>query len=267
MIYLRANLFSMFRLLIILLTIEITQCLYAGAGAADSSMPLKGEVTITQPAEEISQPNTNENIGQQQQNLSIWAVELNAYKISGDEAHRLAKEGILIGDDSEDNYINLEGGNVLINPEKDLLVGIGAGKILVRAGATVFISKNGDDTVIYDLLQTKPNPVSVTLLATKQKIDLAPTHMLVLTKQETDNFDSLQIDCHRIDYKHVVSLTLSNDNNDTLKVFKGNFSVASAMATIEPFRTSIKSPNKQDQIVMGRLLNGTALLEQLANSQ
>src|SRR5277367_3273708 len=114
--FVRTTIFSMFRLLVILLTIEITQCLYSETRAVNNSVPLKGTVTITQPAGETPPANANENIGQQQQNLPIWGVELNACKITGDEAHRLAKEGILIGDDSEDNYINLEGGNVLINP-------------------------------------------------------------------------------------------------------------------------------------------------------
>lgn len=146
-----------------------------------------------------------------------------------------------------------------------MLVGIGDASTLVRAGATVFISKNEDDIVIYNLLQAKPNQVNVTLLATKQKIDLAPSQMLVLTKQETDNFETLQIDCYRIDYNHVTRLNLPNEQNDTLRVFKGNFSEASALATTEPLRTSITSFNKQDRLIMGKLINSAALLDQLAN--
>ena len=178
------------------------------------------------------------------------------FVLNGDEANRLAREGVLIGSDSVNNYLSLEGGNILLNPEKDMIVGTSQGKISVKAGASIFISQHGEDVVIYDLLQTKPNQVSMVTAANKHKVVLEPGHMLVLTPRNIDNFDNLPIDCHRVECSHKMHL----DIHSTVQGFMANFSIASAMSKIEPLKESIASGNKQDELITTKLVRGAVVL-------
>src|ERR1700677_3445401 len=58
----------------------------------------------------------------EEQNHVIPGVFIYAHNFGGDEANMLAQDGVLIGSKSADKYIDLQSGNVLLTPEKDIVV-------------------------------------------------------------------------------------------------------------------------------------------------
>ncbi|MEI9914204.1 MAG: hypothetical protein WDN66_04505 [Candidatus Saccharibacteria bacterium] len=131
-------------------------------------------------------------------NQFIPGITIYAANFGSDEAARLAKDGVFIGTATNNHYIDLQGGNVLLNPEQDIIVGTRLGKIFIGAGANVFVVNAGPDIVVYDLLQTKPKQVQVSVTTNKHRLSLEPGRMIVLTEQNIKDFEKLEIDCHRV---------------------------------------------------------------------
>lgn len=175
----------------------------------------------------------------------------------GDEANRLAKDGVFIGTDSKSNYIDLANGNILLNPEKDITVGTHAGNIYVGAEATVFIIECGNDVVLYDLFQTKPKQVAV--IVGIHKLVMHPGRMLVITRQNTDDFEKIALNCHSIAYSNAQPLNL-HSQKDAITAFVANFSIPSALITIQPLKQLIASNNQQDKITLERLVRSSIIL-------
>jgi hypothetical protein len=184
----------------------------------------------------------------------ISGVALFAYNLGGDEAKRLAKDGIFIGRNSVGNYIDLEGGNILLNPDKDIVIGTRLGDIKIRSGAIAFIMALDKDIVVYNLFQTQPKQVCVTV--NKHKVFMEPEHMLVLTIQDAKDFENLKTDCHRIAYSNVQPLDLNGEH--ITKGFVADFSVGAAVATIEPLKQLAASNNREDKTIIDKILKGSA---------
>ncbi len=197
------------------------------------------------------------------QNQFVPGVAIYASSIGGDEANRLAKDGVFIGGNSVRDYIDLQGGNILISPDKDLTIATRSGNIHVGAGAVAFVIDSGEDTVVYDLLQTKPKQVVVT--ANKHSLAMEPGRMFVLTGQPIKDFEQLPVDCHRVSYRNVQPLN-ANSPSQTVKVFAADFSVASAMVTVEPLKRLTVSRNREDKIAVERMLKGAVLLGDFSTS-
>ncbi len=179
-----------------------------------------------------------------------------AYNYGIDEAYRLAKEGVLIGSDSDDNYISLKQGNILLSPDKDIFVGTSEGNISIGAGATVFVMQSVDGLVVYNISQTNPQQVTVTNKANNQNTVLGASRLLVLTKQNAQSFEKLNLNCHAVDYSKAQPLDL---HDNTVKAFLANFSVASALMTIEPLKRLTVSHNKRDRLALEKLAKNAML--------
>jgi len=193
----------------------------------------------------------------------IPGVAIYASSFSSDEANRLGREGISIGRLSSRDYLDFEGGNILLNPEKNVLVGTRSGDCHIGAGAIVFMVNSGEDLVIYDLLQTSPKQVYA--IVNKQKIFMEPGRLLVLTNQNIEDFDKLPVDCHRVAYRNSQKLDIGRQSGNT-KVFAADFSIASAMVTVQPLKRLTLSKNPQDKIDVQRILKGAVLLNPFASS-
>ncbi len=185
----------------------------------------------------------------------INGITLYAQSCGGDEAQRLAKEDVYIGSDSAGNYINLEKGNVLLIPDKNMVVGTNLGKINVVAQANLFLVKSEDGLVIYDLSQTQPKQIII--MVNQKKIALTPGCMLVLTREKTKDFEHLKINCHTVAYSNVKEVDLCRD---TVKAFIANFSITAAMTAICPLMRLIQSHSQQDKLVMDRLMKTAVIL-------
>ncbi len=183
---------------------------------------------------------------------SIPGAAIYACHIGYDEAKRLAKDGVYIGSRSMRNYIDFEGGNILLNPETDIVVGTRLGNIDVKSGAIAFIMHAGKDLVIYDLCQTKPKQISI--LVTKRRIYIEPGRMLVLTGQDVKDFENLEA-CHHIAYCNVQFFDL-NAQHEIMKGFIADFSVSAAIIAIGPLRQLSVSKNREDKAIVEKILKG-----------
>ena len=259
------------RILFLFISMILTagQAVYFAACANANETPAQ-EIALIQPSP--VQTNACKNASQEEPNLVeaenqiVPGVVIYASTFGGDEADRLAKDGVFIGSNSKDNYIELQGGNVLLNPEKDTVVGTRLGKIYIGSGASVFVVDSGDDVVVYDLLQTKPKQVAVVVVeSNKHRLTMEPGRVLVLTGQNTHDFEQLAIDCHRVAYRNAQPINLDNPSG-TVKAFAADFSIASAMVIIQPLRRWTVSNNKEDKLVMEKMLKGAVLLGDFATS-
>jgi len=254
-----------FRLLFLSLILTATQATYFSASANSTSS--RELLATTQPAAAttaaLQTTAAAETCLSDEQSGFLPGIEIDACRFGGDEANRLAREGILIGSNSKCNFIDLEHGNILLAPEKDIVIGTHQSKISIESGATVFVAEYGNDVIVYDLLQTKPKQVSVTVLANKQKIILEPGRMLVVTGQNTDDFEKLEVYCHCVAYHNVKPLDL---HNNTVRAFVADFSIASAMVTIQPLKELTASNNRQDKLAVERLVKGAVILGDFATT-
>ena len=173
-------------------------------------------------------------------NFFIPGTTIDGYSFGGDEANRLAKNNVFIGSDSKNNYLDLASGNVLLHPDKDMVVGTGTGKLHIGAGAVVFIIDSGNDLVVYNLKQTKVKQVAI--ITGKYKLFIEPGRLLVLTSKNSKNFELLTVNCHSISYQNAKKLDLPDA---ALNIFTADFSIASAFDTIQPLKGGSELAVKQ----------------------
>ncbi len=155
---------------------------------------------------------------------------------------------------SERNYLNLEGGQLLLTPDKDIVCGTNEGKIFIGSDATVFITSIAGKTIVYDLAQTAPDRVFV--VVNNSKVPMWPGLALVLSSHGTVDFEKLDPNCRGIKYfnQHLVELP-----NAGVNAYMADFTLSSAMLSISSLRQLISSENNQDKIVVARLLKGAVL--------
>jgi hypothetical protein len=193
----------------------------------------------------------------------IQGVTIYGNHFGCDKINRLAREGVQIGTNSRHNYLNLEKGNILLHPEKSLVVATHAGNIHISPGATIFVMESDKTVIVYDLLQARPKQVFIvnSTIVNKSKIVLDAGCMLVLTKQNVQDFEQLEMNARVIAYKNA---KLLNWHDDKMSVFMANFSIASALAIIEPLKCLAASDHKFDKLVLAQLAKGAIILEDSA---
>ncbi len=153
------------------------------------------------------------------------------------------------------NGLNIEKGGVLLSPDKDIVVGTHQGSIHISSGATAFVIQSENDVIIYDLRQSAPK--QVTIVVGKEMLTLHPGHMMVLTKQSVDDFEEIDTQCHMISYRGAQQVSLKQNE---VKAFIAEFSIASAIVTIDPLNRLIRSTNQQDKTVLAKIVKGAVML-------
>jgi hypothetical protein len=122
--------------------------------------------------------------------------------------------------------------------------------------------ESGDDVALYDLLQTRPKQVSVTVtvIINKQKIIMEPGRMLVLTKKDTPDFSKLEINCCAVNHTNVQQIDL---HSNEVNAYIANFSIVSALQTVEPLKRLAISTYKQDKVALAKQVKNATILEDL----
>jgi len=189
----------------------------------------------------------------------IPGTTISAFIFGEDEIDRLARDRVAIAKDSGNNYLNLQNGNILLTPDRDILVGTTESRIYIGSGATVFIMKSDTNVVVYDLIQTRPKQVSV--VVNRQRLVMEPGIMFALTKQNIPSFENMKPNCRTVAYRQAQQVDLYGN----VKVFTANFSITSAMTNIQPLRRLAASPYKRDQLTMARLWKSAQIGGDLAN--
>jgi len=219
-------------------------------GAKNAEMLMTNEISLEQ--------DTHEFVAK---NHIVPGVAIYAENFGLDEVNRLAKDGVVIGKNCADRYIDLVSGNVLLIPDKDIVVGTNKGKVSIANGATVFVSASKHTLVIYDLMQTKPKEVSVSI--GKQIVVIEPGRMLTITDKNIRTFEKLDIDCHCVTYRNAIPVNLSNAS---FKAFMAEFSIAYALISIQPLQRLTVSENEQDKLTLQKMLKGAIVLGEFAMS-
>jgi len=174
------------------------------------------------------------------------------YGFGIDEANRLAKDGVFIGKDSKDNYMDLAHGNVVLLPDKNMIVSTHAADIHISARATVFVMESSNGLIIYDLGSPQSQHFKeVVVVVNKYKLIMQPGRMLALTGESQKDLEALREDCRFITYRNPQYLDL---RNTALKAFVADFSIPTAMLAIEPLKRLAVSNNSQDKLMLKRLL-------------
>ena len=209
--------------------------------------------------EEEDQSDDSYTVANEEDKL-IPGTTLSAFNFGSDEVVRLQRDGVSVSNESRANALMLKSGNILTSPDRDILIVTNNSRISVKAGATVFIMTSGENVVVYDLGQTKPQQVYVDV--NKQRMMMEPGRMLAITNQNVQQLQNLPVNCHAVAYSQPQTV----DVNDKVKVFAANFSVASAFSTIRPLKGLTTSPYKQDQITLARLWKNSQIEGDFARS-
>jgi hypothetical protein len=177
-------------------------------------------------------------------------------KLDGVYIGSMANSGeISDGQIGQSNCLNIDHGNLLLNPDVDICIGTHEANIYIKAGAMIFLMDSGKDLVLYDLYQSKANQVAV--VTDKDKLALKPGQMLVLTRESTNDFGALTIKCHSVGYRRAQQIQL---HTDLVKGFAAEFSIISAIAKIEPLKRLTVSMDKKDTAVIEKLLKNGIML-------
>lgn len=185
----------------------------------------------------------------------IPGAKIYGHDLTESEQAELKSEGLTVLTDSKDNCLTIDKGNTLIRADADIVVNTFKSKIHIGKGAIVFIIKSDQGTVLYDLCQNRPGQVNVCL--SHHKIIMAPARMLVITDANSGSFDTLPVDCQSVPYREPQKIMLKDEET---QAYTAEFSITYTFSTIKPIRNLVKSEDKQDKIVYGRLLKSAAIL-------
>lgn len=246
-----------------LAVVPIMSANYAAIAGSRVSLPNKGDLSSSddnkafiqtdKPVQAEIKIDSNDNSVRLNASQPLIALNSSALLETGNVScsQRAQNAGFV----TQSNYFNLGSGNILITPEKDIVIGTQEGTVSIASGATIFVMESGMDTVIYDLYQARPKQVCV--LVNKHKLVMEPGCMLVLTKQKTKNFEDLAVNCHSISYRRAQEIDLQENN---INAFVANFSIFSALVRIQPLKELIDSKDKRDQVLLHKLLKSAAML-------
>ncbi len=194
----------------------------------------------------------------EQESQYIKGVTTYAHTFGDYEINWLANNGVIIGPESGNDFIDLESGNVLLNQEQDIVVSTREGKLYIGSKTTVFVCECGNTVVVFDLVQSKPNQIFV--VVGKDRLTMKPGQMLVLTKDNINDFEKLEVTCQAVVHRNARPLNL---DNGVVNAFIANFSIPSALVMIQPLNRLIISKSKEDKLLLERLMKSAALLGDL----
>jgi hypothetical protein len=181
-----------------------------------------------------------------------------AHQFQEEETGRLTREGIRIASDTQDNYFNLDRGNVVFSPTKPVVVGTHEGQVHIGPGSNVLVMETGHDVMVYNLHDDKKDSVKIT--SAKKEMVLEPGRMLVLTRQNVKDYDLLASNCHCIAYRNVQRTEL----DDSIKAFYGDFSIPSAFTIVVPLKQMLSSNDPKDKAAVNKIIKTAAMLTSFA---
>lgn len=146
----------------------------------------------------------------------------------------------------ENNVLNLQAGNIVLAPGRDITVTTELGIIYIARGAVVFVMKTGDSLCVYDLADARTGDVMV--VSNKQKISAIPGLQLLLTHQVHPAFGMINPG-KQIGYRAVRQQNLGSG----ITLFTSEFSIFSALSKVKPL-SQLSRSNDPNAKKLGRLL-------------
>jgi hypothetical protein len=189
--------------------------------------------------------------------VTIPGTKVFNHTFEGTQLSQLVKNGLVLASNTQANRLDIDRGNALVAPDKEVVIGTHEAEIHIAPGAVVFVMEDGADVVLYGLSQNNSKQVSVILNANKHQLFLEPGLMLVLTRQDAHKFEDIDADCHYVSYRNAKMLDI--DEKD-IKVFMANFSTSSAVVNIEPLQQMLASSDQKDKSVLDQIAKSAVIM-------
>lgn len=158
--------------------------------------------------------------------------------------------GVSIGPGSGGNFFNLDKGKILFIPTSTITVGTHEGNVTIGNGSVAYIVETGNDVAIYDV---HDNPNGIKVQAGNRTLVLRPGEQLVLTRQKSADFQSVNPSstiAHRNMVKH--------DFGSGIYGFVGEFSPTSAFSNVGALRSIFTTGDRK---LANRLMKTAACLQ------
>jgi hypothetical protein len=180
-----------------------------------------------------------------------------ASAFNANELTALSHEGIEFGPNSKNDFFDLVKGFVLFMPNSNVNVQTREGIVQIPKGAHVWVMETGADAAIYDL-HDNVYTGSVKVVANNKTFTLSPGTEILLTRNSTANFESLNPG-NALGYRNV----RSSDLGGGIKMFVSEFSIANGVSNIPVARSLLKSPLKEQRKAGRKMLKNAAILSDL----
>ncbi len=180
-----------------------------------------------------------------------------ASEFNANELTALTREGILFGPSTANNFFDLQKGFVLFMPTSDIKVETREGVVSIPKGCVAWVMETGNDAAVYDLHDSlHSGPIKV--LVNNKEIVLAPGKELLLTRNNTGDFASLNPGNH-LGYRNVIATDLGNG----IKGYVCDFSIAHGLTTVPVMHNLLVSNDPAQRKTARSLLKNAAILADL----
>ncbi len=168
--------------------------------------------------------------------------------------------------DAQDNFVPLQIANELrpghsvIVASQDTELTSAFGKVKLREGSLVLVSKQSTGLSIYNLHDNRKDSVAVELKGVQYC--LAPGQHLTIANSKTSDFSSINA-LEAIGHRSLTSRIIDNG----MSIFTSEFSVPNAIDSVSSLRNLTASSNPQLKKVKDRMIKTAAVLMYLSGSQ
>ena len=179
---------------------------------------------------------------------------------NADELNALSNHGIVFGPKTTGNFLDLIKGNVLFMPISNIGVQTREGLVSIPKGAIAWIMETGNDVAIYDMhdsLHTGP----IKVIANKKELTLSPGTQVLLTKNTTASFDSLNPG-NTIGYRNVKA----SDLGEGIKAYVCNFSIAHGLTNVHVLHDLLTSNDPAQKKTAWTMIKNATILDDLTGA-
>ncbi len=229
----------------------------------DRSISLRGVQTLFASAKQALLPNRTQLPlqGRLSVNNAKGEALFTGTAFTTTKLNELENQGIVFGQRSNGNFIDLVKGNMLFMPENDIRVQTGAGIASIPKGAAAWIMESGNTVAIYDMHDScRGGRVSMTV--DNKIMALAPGTQVLVTKDKSSNFDSLNPG-KTIAYRNV----RESKSGQGKRVFLSDFSINHGLANVSVVRNLLESSDASQRKAAWAMLKDAAILADLTGAE
>lgn len=217
--------------------------------------------TDTTPASRVGQQQSTEFV-QQVQTSEVSTIEGELHSNAFEETDpteyeatldlvNLTREPVDVNFDPELAKYDLDGGHVLVRPEKPTTVTTDEGEITVGKGCVAVVLKTADGVTVLDLYDQHKSTVLVR--TGDEVISMTPGMQVTLTKHPTKSLKELH-PAPFVGHRNLRQIRAA----DGTRVFMADYSMFSAVAHMKRIRDLAKSKNEEDRQLFAKIMKTAA---------
>ncbi len=174
------------------------------------------------------------------------------------EIDRLAHLRVVSGAKTGNKYFELVSGNIVFAPDEDITVATQYGKVYLKAGSITFFMNTGNEVGVYDLHDTFPGDIKAFDAAREVSLQ-HPGSLMILTKNSVRTFDGVDSYLRWIAYRGIEK----HGDQNTVRVFTGEFSIPSALTYVLPLREMRASKEDLDKAAIEKVIKDAVILQHM----